>query len=268
MVMGFDREGNGKISIVGSHLSVAPRAAVHKSLLEHAAAGKSGYVCVSNVHTTMMGAFDPAYRNVTNSAAFAVPDGMPLVWAMKSLGAGEQDRVRGPTLMRDLVDQGRVKKLKHYLYGGSPSVVSELQKILERDYPGAEIVGAESPPFKPLDQVTEAEWGGAAKRMNDSGAQLVWIGLGAPKQEMWMYRQQHAVKGLMLGVGAAFDLIPGRIPEAPSWMQGLGLEWAFRFAKEPRRLWRRYLFNNPAFLICWGAQLFLKLMGKSYRVGG
>lgn len=246
-------------------MSAVDRAAVHGALLERASAQQSGYVCVANVHTTMMGFFDHEYQRVTNTAFLAVPDGMPLVWAMRSLGASGQDRVRGPTLMRELVDLGRKCGLKHYLYGGSPAVVSELQKVLEQQYPGAQIVGAESPPFKPLAEITEAEWKAAAERINRSGAQLVWIGLGAPKQELWMYRQREAVRGIMLGVGAAFDLIPGRIPEAPSWMQAMGLEWVYRFAKEPGRLWRRYLFNNPAFLVLWGAQWVMKVLGKEFR---
>lgn len=247
-------------------MSMVPRRDLHKILLAQALQGASGYVCVANVHTTMMGFFDPSYRAITNAATFAVPDGMPLVWAMRSLGAKSQDRVRGPTLMRDLFDQGRTANARHYLYGGSPAAVQDLKETLLREYPGAQIVGAESPPFRPLDQISEKEWAEAAARINQSGAHFVWVGLGAPKQEIWMGKQRGAVRGIMLGVGAAFDLIPGRIPEAPALMQALGLEWVYRFFREPKRLWRRYLFNNPAFLLLWGAQWLASLGGKKFVV--
>lgn len=255
-----------KISVICSCYSALRRAAVHRLLLDAAAQGLSGYVCISNVHTTMMGLFNRDYRTITNEASLAVPDGMPLVWAMRTLGEPNQDRVRGPSLMRDLIDFGRSAKLKHYLYGGSPEVVRDLRDVLLTRYPGALIVGAESPPFKPIEEITELEWNESAARINATGAQMVWIGLGAPKQEIWMFHQREAVKGIMLGVGAAFDLIPGRIPEAPAAMQAVGMEWAYRFFCEPRRLWRRYLFNNPAFLVLWAAQLIARAGGRNYRI--
>ena len=243
-----------RLNLLQSSFSVLPRAAVHTFLEARAQAGGGGYVCVSNVHTTMMGYFDSSYREITNGSLLSVPDGVPLVWGMRSLGAGAQDRVRGPSLMRDLLDRGRAWGAKHYLYGGSPAALAALRRVIAAEYPGALIVGAESPPFQPLESVAEADWAAAAARINASGAHFVWIGLGAPKQERWMWRQRSAVKGVMLGVGAAFDLLPGVVPEAPEFLQKLGLEWLYRLAKEPRRLWRRYLFNNPAFLVLWGWQ--------------
>jgi N-acetylglucosaminyldiphosphoundecaprenol N-acetyl-beta-D-mannosaminyltransferase len=246
--------GHPKISILGSRFSQLSRVTVHEALLKAAREGTKGYVCVANVHTTMMGVFSSDYREVTNGAAFVVPDGMPLVWAMRSMGAPDQDRVRGPSLMRDLFDLGRKQAVRHYLYGGSPDVVQALREALLAQYPGALIVGAESPPFRPLDEISAAEWDAIAERINSTGAQMVWVGLGAPKQELWMARQSRSIKGIMLGVGAAFDLIPGRIPEAPAALQALGLEWAYRLAREPGRLWKRYIFNNPAFLVLWAAQ--------------
>jgi len=257
----------GKISVLGSHFTYAPRAAVHLGLFEAANNRTKGYVCVSNVHTTMMGVFDPAYQAITNEALYAVPDGMPLVWAMRSLGAKAQNRVRGPTLMRDLFDLGRPHGFKHYLYGGSPEALRKLQDTLLGQFPGSLIVGAESPPFRALEETSDQEWRESADRINKSGANFVWVGLGAPKQEKWMWRQRKSVNGIMLGVGAAFDLIPGVIPEAPAWLQHLGLEWAYRFFREPKRLWRRYLFNNPAFLVLWCGQLVAKLMGKNFKIG-
>lgn len=255
-----------KISVLGSHYSAVPRAAVHRLLLDAAKNGQSGYVCVSNVHTTMTGVFDPSYREVTNGAFLAVPDGVPLVWAMRSLGEPGQDRVRGPSLMRDMLDQGRAHGIKHYLYGGTAPVLQKLQAAIAEQYPGALVVGAESPPFRPLEAISDAEWKETAERINASGAHFVWIGLGAPKQEKWCWRQRESVKGIMFAIGAAFDLIPGVVPEAPAFLQAIGMEWAYRLFREPRRLWRRYLFNNPAFLVLWMGQLVGRALGRSYKI--
>ena len=224
------------------------RSRAHEILLQEALLGKRGYVCVSNVHTTMTGFFHREYRHVTNAAAFAVPDGVPLVWAMRSLGCPNQDRVRGPSLMRDLFDLGRAHQIRHYLYGGSPAALVSLRKNLEEQYPGALIVGAESPPFRPLESISEAEFAEVAERINASNPHFVWIGLGAPKQERWMYFQRNRVRGIMLGVGAAFDFHAGKVTQAPRWIQRSGFEWLFRLCAEPRRLWRRYARNNPLFL--------------------
>lgn len=256
----------GKVAVLGSHYSVMTRHEAHERLLAAALAGERGYVCVSNVHTTMTGVLDPAYRAVTNEASFAVPDGVPLVWAMRSLGHRAQDRVRGPTLMRDLFDLGRASGARHYLYGGSSKAVEKLRETLLAQYPGAIVVGAESPPFRALDAIPDAEWAATAERINAAKPHFVWIGLGAPKQEKWMHRQRNAVNGIMLGVGAAFDLIPGTIPEAPELMQRMGLEWLYRFTREPRRLWSRYFFYNPAFLVLWGGQLMARALGARFDV--
>lgn len=259
---------HSSISVLGCHYSLLSCQQVIDALLAGVKVGGSfglkGYVCVSNVHTTMTAVMNRAYREVLNGSMLTVPDGVPLVWAMRSLGANGQDRVRGPTLVRQVFDQGRRVGAKHYLIGGAPAALAALQSTLKENYPGCEIVGAESPPFKPLEGITEEEWAAQAGRINASGAHFVWVGLGAPKQERWMWHQRNSVSGIMLGVGAAFDLIPGRIPEAPAGMQKLGLEWLYRFWREPRRLWKRYIFNNPAFLVLWGGQLVMRVCGKRF----
>lgn len=253
-----------RVSVIGAHYSILQRQDAVDFLLKHALSGGGGYICVSNVHTTMTGVFNRFYRNILNSSLLTVPDGVPLVWAMRSMGAPGQDRLRGPTLMRDLVNQGRRVGAKHYLIGGSPRALASLKETLLENYPGAEIVGVESPPFRPLEDISAEEWVAQAERINASGAQFVWVGLGAPKQERWMWQQRNSVKGVMFGVGAAFDLIPGLIPEAPAAMQKLGLEWLYRFFREPRRLWKRYIFNNPAFLVLWAGQwVWVKTFGRS-----
>lgn len=260
-----------RVSVLSSAYSLLLREQILASILQDALDRRPGYLCVSNVHTTMTGVFDPSYQQITNESTYSVPDGMPLVWAMNALDASEhhkglkQDRVRGPSLMKELCDRGRALHVKHYLYGGSEKTLEALQKHLHEKYPGILIVGAESPPFKPLSEVSEEEMRAAAGRINQSGAQLVWIGLGAPKQERWMFAQRNSVKPFMLGIGAAFDLLPGIVPEAPQILQNLGLEWLYRLCKEPKRLWRRYVFNNPAFVVLFALQLLrYRLFRKNY----
>lgn len=247
-----------RIDILGSQYSTLTRSQIHSSLIALAQQRKAGYVCVSNVHTTMTGFFDSTYQCITNESTFSVPDGVPLVWAMRSFGASRQDRVRGPSLMRDMMDQGRQHGFTHYLYGGSPRVLAKLKQTLEKEYPGVLIVGTESPPFRPIDEISMQDWQESAETINAAKPHFVWIGLGAPKQEIWMYRQRNTIHGMMMGIGAAFDLLAGEIPEAPAALQAIGMEWAYRLYREPRRLWRRYIFNNPAFLFLWAKQWLLQ----------
>lgn len=235
-----------RVDVLGSHYSRCLFDEVAEKVMDRGLAHKSGYVCVSNVHTTMMGYFDSEYQKITNESFMSVPDGMPIRWAMNLLGSPEQDRVRGPALMRAVCDRGRTKGVKHFLYGGSPKALDRLQAYLQKEYPGVEIVGAISPPFRPL---TEEEIAKDMDAINASGAHILWVGLGAPKQERWMGAHSKKINGVCLGVGAAFDLLPGVVQEAPLWIQNLGMEWFYRLLMEPRRLWRRYIFNNPAFVI-------------------
>jgi N-acetylglucosaminyldiphosphoundecaprenol N-acetyl-beta-D-mannosaminyltransferase len=252
--MPTDAHSIKRVDVVGSKYSAIQKESAYQFLIAHALNGGSGYVCVSNVHTTMTGYFDSNYQKITNESLLSVPDGVPLVWAMKSMGAPSQDRIRGPSMMKDLSNMGVSKNIRHYLYGGSPATIQALKETLEKNYPGIQIVGAESPPFKPIDKITKQDWQRAAEKINNTKPHFVWIGLGAPKQEMWMYQQRNSINGIMFGVGAAFDLLAGRIPEAPMILQSLGLEWAYRLYKEPKRLWRRYILNNPLFLILWLAK--------------
>lgn len=256
----FDR-----VLIGGTGYAALSNREILERLIEMSRERSRGYVCIANVHTTMMGYFSRAYRRIANGAMFAVPDGMPLVWAMRSLGASNQDRVRGPSLMRSCVDEGRAFNFKHYLYGGSPAAVAKLKEVLESQYPGCEIVGALSPAFKSIEAISDAEFAEAANKINQTQAHFIWIGLGAPKQEIWMFKQKDSIDGIMVGVGAAFDLISGRIDEAPVYLQSFGLEWAYRFWKEPRRLWRRYILNNPLFLAMWFCQFVMHFFGRSYK---
>lgn len=245
-----------RVSVLGSSYSVLPQKDVLYFLKERALARTGSYVCVSNVHTTMMGFWDPSYRAITNQSLFSVPDGMPLVWAMRLLGASGQDRVRGPSLMRQLCDEGRAIGLKHYLFGSTPQTLALLKQKLETLYPGIQIVGLHSPPFGPI---TEQENQTTLKTVQESGAHLLWVGLGAPKQELWMNQNCQTAGAVAIGTGAAFDLLAEQIPEAPLVMQKLGLEWLFRLSKEPKRLWRRYLYHNPTFVLFFLIQLLQRI---------
>ena len=168
-------------------------------------------------------------------------------------------RVFGPTLLNKMLDWGQEKKIKHFFLGSTNKTIEKLTKVIEHDYPSALVCGSISPPFRPL---TKEENNTIINKINDTNADIIWVGLGAPKQEKWMY---HIIKRLntkiLIGVGAAFDFHAGSKKRAPKWMQSIGLEWLFRLLSEPKRLWRRYLKHNPKFI--W--YLLLQLLGKKYE---
>ena len=217
--------------------------------IDHAvAAGARDYICVAAVHTVMACQEDPELRAAVTGASFTVPDGQPLVWALKALGHPLPDRVYGPELMdRACVRAARTGQ-RFYLYGGrNHGALAELARRLRLRHPGLKIVGGHCPPFRAL---TEAEEAAVAEEINRSGADVVWVGIGVPKQEKWMARMRDRLEApVLIGVGAAFDFHAGLIPQAPDALQRLGLEWAFRLIQEPRRLWRRYLRYNPRFVL-------------------
>lgn len=236
---------SAKAKLLGSEFFVSKKEVFKKIILAFSQEKRSGYVCVSNVHTTVMGVLDPEFQKVTNSASFAILDGMPLVWVFKFLGFQTAERIRGPTLMRELLDSGRKTGLKHYLYGGAPATLETLVTKLKTEFPGVNIAGYESPPFRKL---TDEETASSIAKINNSGAEIVWVGLGAPKQEKWMFDHHSKIKAPLLGVGAAFDFLSGQVNEAPLWIQQMGLEWLFRFFQEPKRLWKRYFKYNSLFI--------------------
>jgi N-acetylglucosaminyldiphosphoundecaprenol N-acetyl-beta-D-mannosaminyltransferase len=214
-----------------------------------AAAGGRGYVCVAAVHTVMAAQHDPELRAAVLSADYTVPDGQPLVWALNLLGARLASRVYGPDLMHAACERAAQTGLGFYLYGGrNPGALSQLACNLRLRHPGLRIVGGHAPPFRDL---TPEEEDAVVADIHRSGADVVWVGIGVPKQEKWMARMRPRLQTpVLIGVGAAFDFHAGLVPQAPDWMQRLGLEWLFRLAQEPRRLWRRYLRYNPRFV--WG----------------
>ncbi len=249
----MEQKSPPRVNILGVGVSaVSMGEAVERSmhLIER---GLGGYVCVTGVHGIMEAQADPALRDTLNGSFLTTPDGMPTVWLGRARGFRSMTRVYGPDYMLALSEAGLARGFRHFLYGGRPGVAEELKQSLLARFPGMEIVGTYTPPFRPL---TDAEEHALAAALAEARADILWVGLSTPKQERFM-RQYHGrlpVK-LMVGVGAAFDLLSGNLDEAPDWMKRAGLQWLYRLIKEPRRLWRRYLTNNPRFVVLAGLQL-------------
>jgi N-acetylglucosaminyldiphosphoundecaprenol N-acetyl-beta-D-mannosaminyltransferase len=204
-----------------------------------------GYVCVTGVHGIMEAQPDSEFRRILNHSFLTTPDGMPTVWLGKVHGFKSMTRVYGPDYMVAVCGRSVDRGYRHFLYGGKPGVAEELRAELIRRFPGIQIVGTYTPPFRPLNQQEEDE---LKIQLADSRADILWCGLSTPKQERFMASYQGRLPvQLMVGVGAAFDLLSGNLSEAPDWMKNAGLQWFYRLIKEPRRLWRRYLGNNPRF---------------------
>ena len=219
------------------------------------AAHEKAYVTAAAVHLVMVAREDlETFAAVTDPHALAVPDGQPLVWALRALGHRRASRVYGPDLMARYIERSVRTGTRHYLYGGrNQGALVQLVGELRRRYPGIRIVGGYSPPFRELSE-NEEQW--VVDDINRSKADVVWVGTGQPKQEKWMAAMRERLEPpLLIGVGAAFDFHAGLIPQAPSWMQAVGLEWVYRLAQEPRRLWRRYARYNPLFITAFARQL-------------
>ena len=204
------------------------------------------YVCVAPVSTIVDCQRNEGYKNIINQAGMVTPDGMPVVWLGKLKGSKVIQRTYGPDLMLALCEWGEDKGLKHFFYGGSEEVISILKNKLHEKFPGIKIAGTYSPPQMALDDIESPE---VVAQINESQSDVIWVGLGSPKQDYWMYHHREAFHApVMIGVGAAFDFLSGKKAQAPKWIQRSGLEWLFRLCCEPRRLWRRYLIGNSLFL--------------------
>ena len=209
--------------------------------------GIQHYVCVTGVHGVMESQGDAELLRIHNESGLTTPDGMPMVWAAKLAGAKNTQRVYGPDLMLAVCERAAQRDWSCFLYGATDAVLDQLRANLSDRYPGLKIVGTHSPPFRPL---TPEEDDAVVREINASGAHIVWVGLSTPKQERWMASHIGRVNApALFGVGAAFDIHAGNLKQAPRWMQRSGLEWLFRLASEPRRLWRRYAVNNPRFVL-------------------
>ena len=221
------------------------------------------YVCITGVHGVIESQSDAPLRAIHNAAGLVTPDGMPLVWMARWLGYPRTRRVYGPDLMRTMSALSPAKGYRHFYYGGGDGIAERLKQALTQAYPGLEVVGTLTPPFRPL---TREEDDAVVDAINAARPDIVWVGLSTPKQERWMAEHVGRLEApVMVGVGAAFDFLAGVKKQAPGWMQRNGLEWLFRMCSEPRRLWRRYVQIIPAFLVLACAQLVRTRLGGMRR---
>lgn len=239
--------------ILGTRVEVTNYNDVINRVTGWAHRGESRYVCLATVNQVMEAWDSSAYHHALEDAAIVTADGMPLVWMLKALGAGHASRVYGPDLTPMLLEVAAQQGIPVGFYGGTDAVLSSLIARVERRFPSLRVAYREAPPFRPL---TPEETDRTVASICASGARILFVGLGSPKQDVWMHQVSSRVPAVMLGVGAAFDFLAGAKPQAPRWMMRAGLEWLFRLASEPRRLWRRYLKHNPRFVVLALRQLY------------
>jgi N-acetylglucosaminyldiphosphoundecaprenol N-acetyl-beta-D-mannosaminyltransferase len=240
--------GGTKLSwgqVIGLPVSVGNMQSVRDAIVELADARRSGYVCVANVHMLVTARLDPLMRNVLERAELVVSDGTPVAWQLRREGFTDAEQVRGPELMLEVCQAAAQTGVSVYFYGGNQSLIDELTLQLERRMPGIKIVGAEAAPMLPMRPEVDMA---TVERIRASGAQIVFVALGCPKQEFWMRAYSSHLDAILIGVGQAFSITAGHLPEAPRWMRDKGLEWLFRLTMEPKRLWRRYLITNSLFI--------------------
>ena len=245
--------------VLGQRLDATDYADATARVVDWANRGESRYVCLSNVHMVMQGWDDPNFRQIINAADLITTDGVPLVWCLRALGVPSAVRVYGPDLTLHVCATAAQQQLAIGLYGGTAQSLKEFAAMLQSRFPAIEIACSIAPPFRPL---TEAEDATYTKQLAESGARILFVGIGCPKQEIWMSEHRGRLNMPMLGVGAAFDFHAGRVKQAPAWLQAIGLEWLFRLLMEPRRLWRRYAWHNPRFVLFFIGQL---LRGRRRR---
>lgn len=242
-----------RVNVLGVGISVLNLSTALEAIAVAVRERRKGYICVTGVHGVMEAQDDPAFKNILNGAFLCTPDGMPMVWAGKIAGHKDMRRVYGPDLMLDICRWSETSGAKHFFYGGADGVADLLASKLKGKFPKLQVVGTYTPPFRALnaDEVKALQAQVAATKPD-----FFWVGLSTPKQEKFMAEYLPKLDAtLMLGVGAAFDFHSGRISQAPRWMQRTGMEWFYRLCCEPRRLWKRYLRNNPLFLLNFFLQL-------------
>ena len=256
---------NDRVNVLGVGISPVNLDIAEDLIFNAIDSCQQGYVGVTGVHGVSEAQNDSKFKDILNNTFINTPDGMPMVWYARLYGFEKVSRVYGPDLMLNICARSVDRKVKHFFYGGGEGVADLLKEKLEKKFPGIEIVGTYTPPFRPLTNDEEIE---VRNLINNSGAHCVWVGLSTPKQEKFMSgflnrfganeSGDSSLKGpkVFFGVGAAFDFHAGLIPQAPNWMQQSGLEWLYRLYKEPKRLWKRYLKNNPLFLFRALLQIF------------
>ena len=242
-----------KVDLFGIGVSPTNYQEAVEATINAANRGSAGVVSCHAVHAVVTASTDADLKDMVNTFEMITPDGQPVRWALNLLHrASLRDRVYGPELTLRLCERAATEGVSVYLYGGSPDVIEKLQVRLRQDFPGLQIAGYESPPFRALSPAEDAEM---VERINASGAGLVFIGLGCPKQDVFAYEHRDKIRAVQICVGAAFDFHAGVKPMAPAWMQRNGLEWLYRLLREPGRLWRRYLVTNTIFVVMLAGQI-------------
>lgn len=231
--------------VLGVNVAVTNMEQTVSEISDHLDEWRGKYICVSNVHTTVMAYEDDTYRTIQNGAVMALPDGGPLSSHSRDKVNNTAMRVTGPDLMREILKRSLDHGWRHFFYGSTENTLKKLKTHLEEKYPGGVVAGMISPPFRDISQEEDENY---VNIINEAKPDFVWVGLGAPKQERWMYAHRNRVNALMIGVGAAFDYESGNIKRAPKWMQNANLEWLYRLAQDPGRLFRRYFSTNLKFL--------------------
>jgi N-acetylglucosaminyldiphosphoundecaprenol N-acetyl-beta-D-mannosaminyltransferase len=234
-----------RLKVLGFPLDFLDYAGANDWIMELAFCRESRYICFANVHMVMEAQDSEVFMGIVRNSDLVVPDGMPLVWMMRLKGAKNQQRVYGPTLMLYVLESAARENIPVGFYGGAPEVLGTLVERMKGRYEGLDVVYSYSPPFRELSPQEDDD---IARSIDRSGARILFVGLGCPKQEVWMAEHRGKVNAVMLGVGAAFDFHAGVKSQAPRWIQNIGLEWLFRLLTEPRRLWKRYLYHNPRFI--------------------
>jgi len=248
-------EKNERLRVVSLDTTVIDIDSAIQCIAEMARARRSAYVCFSTVHMVMEAYDDPEFAARVNAADMTVTDGMPLVWMQRRQGREDGGRVRANDLMIKLCEYAAENNLKVGFYGGRQEVIDAIKERAGNELPDLQVAYAYSPPFRPL---TGEEDAAITEEIKNSGAQILFMGLGCPKQENWMAAHRGKIPAVMLGVGASFDFYAGNVKECPQWLQNIGLEWLYRLAQEPRRLWYRYLILNPRFMFLAARQLLKK----------
>jgi len=245
--------------VLDTHIHAIDWDEILHCMSEWASRRESRVICICNVHSVVTASRDKRFANTLEQADLATPDGAPVAWMLRRFGHPHQERINGPDLMERYCALAAHRGEPIFLYGSTDMVLGKLVESLRQRFPGINIVGAISPPFRALSDSEDRE---TVDAINASGARTVWVGLGCPKQEDWMMAHRGQIHATMIGVGAAFDYLAGTVKRAPRWMQRSGLEWAYRWWKEPRRLTGRYLVTNSVFLAMATRQLGAKFLTR------
>lgn len=248
------------MSVQGVFIDALSWENVIRQIVEWGAAREPRYVCICNVHSVVTATLDPELKLIINEADMSTPDGAPIAWTLRQLGFPFQERINGPDLMWRYLREAEELGQTVFFYGSTEATLTKLRESIAIGFPRLIVAGALSPPYRPLSAIEDdAE----VLAINNSGANVLFVGLGCPKQEKWMAAHRGRINTLMIGVGAALNYHSGTIRRAPLWMQRRGLEWFYRFCTEPRRLFKRYLITNTLFIIGVARQLIAKVLGRS-----